>query len=308
LEEVKQPFNISKGKLDDLLGREEFVEIERNPRQKMPKLRPNQRRNSFQEIELGYTEDMVRNETLRCLECGCKAAFDCALRQMATEYEVSPVPFREDRVYYPLDQSHPFIEKDPNKCIMCARCARICNEVQGVGALSFVYRVATVDGYGGSLVETNCESCGQCVASCPVGALVSKNSLRPAHEVKTICSYCGCGCGIYLGVRGSNIVSVRGDVDNPVNKGNLCVKGMFGCDFVNHPNRLTSPLIKQNGEFVKVSWDEALDFVTTRLAKYKGDQFASIASAKCTNEENYLVQKFTRAVMGTNNIDHCARL
>jgi formate dehydrogenase major subunit len=126
--------------------------------------------------------------------------------------------------------------------------------------------------------------------------------------VKTICPYCGCGCGIYLGVRGSNITSVRGDVDNPVNKGNLCVKGRFGCDFVNHPNRLTSPLIKQNGEFVKASWDEALDFVTTRLAKYKGDQFATIASAKCTNEENYLAQKFTRAVMGTNNIDHCARL
>jgi len=251
---------------------------------------------------------MVRRETERCLECGCKAAHDCTLRQLATEYEVSPGAVRRDRYYYPLDKFHPFIERDPNKCISCERCARVCLDVQGVGALSVAYRVGTTEGYAGSLLNTTCVSCGQCIASCPVGALVSKNGMRPAHEVKTICPYCGVGCGIYLGVRGNTIVNVRGDVDNPVNKGNLCVKGRFGYEFVNHPERLTSPLIKQGGGFVEASWEEALDLIASKLAGYKGEQFATISSAKCTNEENYIIQKFARAVMGTNNIDHCARL
>jgi formate dehydrogenase major subunit len=168
--------------------------------------------------------------------------------------------------------------------------------------------VGTVEGYGGPLLNTTCVSCGLCVASCPVGALVAKNEMRSAYEVKTICAYCGVGCGIYLGVRGGVIVNVRGDLDNPVNKGNLCVKGRFGHDYINQPERLTSPLIKRDGEFVEASWEEALDLVASKLASYKGDQFATISSAKCTNEENYVIQKFTRAVMGTNNIDHCARL
>jgi len=308
LVEVKKAFNISKGRLNELVGREEFVQIECKPRRKMPKLRPNERRNNFQEIELGYTEEMAKREAERCLECGCKAARDCTLRQLATEYEVSPVPVRKDRHYYPLDESHPFIERDPNKCIGCERCARICLDVQGIGALSVTYRVGTTEGYGGSLLNTTCVSCGQCVASCPVGALVSKVDLLPTHEVKTICSYCGVGCGIYLGVRGGLVVSARGDVDSPVNKGNLCVKGRFGYDFINHPERLTLPLIKRGGEFAEATWEEALDLVASRLAGYKGEEFAAISSARCTNEENYVLQKFTRAVMGTNNIDHCARL
>ncbi len=305
---VNKPFNISKGELNELVGREEFVQVERKPKRKMPKLRPIERRSNFQEIELGYPEDMAKREAERCLECGCKAVYDCSLRQLATEYEISPVPVRRDRCYYPLDRSHPFIERDSNKCISCERCARICLDVQGIGALSVTYRVGTTEGYGGSLLETTCESCGQCVASCPVGALVAKKSQHPTREVKSICPYCGCGCGIYLGVRGGVIVNVRGDADNPVNKGNLCVKGRFGYDFINHPERLTTPLVRRNGKFTEATWDEALELIASRLANYKGDQFAVISSAKCTNEENYVIQKFTRAVMGTNNIDHCARL
>ena len=141
-----------------------------------------------------------------------------------------------------------------------------------------------------------------------VGALTPKTSQQPSHEVKTVCTYCGCGCGIYLGVRGDRIVSVNGDDDCPINSGTLCVKGRFGYDFINSPERLTAPLIKRNGKFVEAEWDEALDFVAGKLADYRGDQFATISSAKCTNEENYVIQKFTRGVMGTNNIDHCARL
>ncbi len=308
LAQGKRPFNISRGELEELAGHEEFAQVERRPRQKMPQLRPEERRRNFREIELGYTEDLARREAERCLECGCKADSDCALRELATEYEVSSVPASRDRRWYPLDKSHPFIERDPNKCISCKRCVRICNEVQMVGALGFAHRVTAGAGYGGSLLDTACESCGQCVASCPVGALVAKGDVRPASEVKTICPYCGVGCGIHLGVRGRRIVKVRGDEDNPVNRGRLCVKGRFGYDFVNDPERLTSPLIKREGKFVEATWEEALDLIAEKLANYKGDQFAAIASAKCTNEENYIIQKFARAVMGTNNVDHCARL
>lgn len=308
LSRIMNPFNMSKGKLDDLMGKEEFIQVERKLRQKMPNLRPSARRDNFQEIKFGLTEDMAKREAERCLDCGCKAAHDCTLRQLATDYAVSPIPIRVDKYHYQMDKSHPFIERDPNKCISCERCARLCLGVQGVGALSVANRVGTTEGYGGSLLNTTCVSCGLCVSNCPVGALVAKNELKPSREVRTICPYCGVGCGIYLGVRGGVVVSARGDDDNLVNRGNLCVKGRFGYNFINHSERLTSPLIKRGNEFVEVTWDEALDIVANKLGEYKGDRFATVASAKCTNEENYIIQKFTRAVMGTNNIDHCARL
>jgi formate dehydrogenase major subunit len=166
----------------------------------------------------------------------------------------------------------------------------------------------TSTGESNSLLDTPCVSCGLCIASCPVGALVAKQSLEPEYEVKTTCPYCGVGCGIYLGIRGGIVVDARGDFQNPSNRGNTCVKGRFGHAFINHPDRLKTPLIKRNGEFEEASWEETLGLIASRLADYKGDQFAALSSARCTSEENYLFQKFSRGVMGTNNIDHCARL
>jgi formate dehydrogenase major subunit len=158
------------------------------------------------------------------------------------------------------------------------------------------------------MIESRCVSCGECVARCPVGALKTKDSPVPSREVKTTCTYCGVGCGILLGVRGDRIVSVHGDRENQVNKGRLCVKGRFGYEFINHADRLTKPLVRKNGSFVETTWDEALAIVAERLSHYRGERFAALSSAKCTNEDNYVMQKFTRAVMGTNTIDHCARL
>jgi formate dehydrogenase alpha subunit len=211
----------------------------------------------------------------------------------------------------PVDTSNPFFDYDPNKCVLCGICVRTCDELQNINAIDFAFRgfdtkVSTFK--NAPLAESCCESCGECLIRCPTQALQSKQSQDVSREVRTTCAYCGVGCGIYLGVRDNKVVSARGDTDNPINKGSLCVKGRFGNDFINHPDRLTSPLIKKNGKFVEATWDEASELVAKRFAKYKGDSFAVLSSAKCTNEENYIIQKFGRAVMNTNNIDHCARL
>jgi len=158
-------------------------------------------------------------------------------------------------------------------------------------------------------LESFCSSCGECVAHCPVGALIPKETHQPTQEVKTTCPYCGVGCQMSLGIKDEQVIRIRGDRDNDVNRGRLCVKGRFGVvEFVRHKERLTNPLLRQNGKFSQVTWDEALDEVATRLGHYQPDEVAVISSAKCTNEENYVIQKLTRAVLGTQNIDHCARL
>jgi len=235
----------------------------------------------------------------------------CELQKIAAYLGIDQQRFKPLKRPPLIDSSNPFFIRDSGKCILCGKCVRVCDEIQGVSALEVFNdglssKIVTVDDR--PILESICESCGQCVARCPTGALMPKSFNWPAKEEKTICPYCGVGCGIYLGVRGNNVVGVRGDSENTVNRGSLCVKGQFGFDFINHPNRLTSPLIRRNDKLSEAVWDEALDLVASKFGKYKGDEIAVISSAKCSNEENYLIQKFARAVLGTNNIDHCARL
>jgi formate dehydrogenase major subunit len=247
-----------------------------------------------------------------CLSCAQNN--DCQLQRAAAHVGIDPERLRRLRPtteMAPVDDSNPFFVLDPNKCVLCGICVRTCGQLQSVGAIDFASRGydTTVSAFArGRLADSRCESCGECVVRCPVGALTPKKVGNPSREVKTVCPYCGVGCGIHLGVRGGKVVSARGVRESAVNQGRLCVKGRYGHGFVNHPARLTSPLVRKDGKLVKAAWDEALGLVAQKFSQSKGAAFAAVTSAKCTNEENYLVQKFTRAVMGTNSIDHCARL
>ena len=257
-------------------------------------------------------ELLITNHQADCLACVKNNR--CELQRIAAYVGVDAqrlARLRRPERNLPVDRSNPFFDYDPNQCVLCGICVRTCDEIVGVGALDFSFRgfQTVVATFGNQpIVESRCVSCGECVARCPVASLVPKRFQVPSREVKTVCPYCGVGCGLYLGIRGNTIVSVRGDRASPVNQGRLCVKGRFGHEFVHHPERLTAPLVRRNGQFVPVRWDEALDLVAGRLAEYKGEAFFAMASAKCTNEENYVLQKFARQVMGTNNVDHCARL
>ena len=248
--------------------------------------------------------------TERCVTCPKNE--HCELQEIVDYLGVKELPFRRIAKSIPVDSSNPFFDRDLNKCILCGKCVRVCDEILGVGAIDLIYRgyASKIATFGDKpIMDSNCVSCGECVARCPVAALMPRNAERPTEEVKTTCPYCGVGCQMYLGVKNGRVISVRGDRDNNVNKGRLCVKGRFGiAEFIHHPDRLTTPLVRRNGKLTETTWDEALDLVASRLANYKGDEVAVISSARCPNEENYLMQKFARVVLGTNNVDNCARL
>lgn len=215
--------------------------------------------------------------------------------------------------HVPVDDTKSFFILDRDACILCGRCTVACDDVQLIGAIALLgrssaTRVGVVS--DGSLASSVCTSCGQCVAACPTGAIRPKEMPAAAmREVETTCPYCGVGCGIRLRVRPDGRLALMAD-DVPTNRssrGMLCVKGRFGTGFVHAADRVTRPMVRRNGGWQQVSWDEALDTAAEGLVSHRG-RFGALASAKATNEEGYLVQKFVRTVMGTNNIDHCARL
>ncbi len=258
----------------------------------------------------------------------CERSGDCKLQELAYFYGIRENRFIGERRIYTKKDNNPFVEREMEKCILCGQCVRICDEIQGVGAIDFSYRGMKTKITPPFERDLDCEFCGQCVAVCPTGALTGKmwthKGRQNFKEVDTICPYCGCGCNITLHVRRNEVIRVSSKGDT-LNEGWLCPKGRFGYSFIHSPERLTKPLIRIalkerqisnlksqiSDLFKEVSWDEALDYVAMRLkevkSKYGPDSIGGLSSARCTNEENYLFQKFMRAAIGTNNVDHCAR-
>lgn len=247
------------------------------------------------------------------------------LRELMFRYDLNKPEKRYfkpvwQKLGFKVDDTSPVLSYDPAKCIKCFRCIKACDEVQGKNVLSFdergihSYIIAGAGIWG----ESECDGCGECIQLCPTGAIVEKpnrNTIqleKVSKKVVTTCPYCGVGCQIELLVQDGKIVRSNGVEGVSPNDGRLCVKGRFGYEFVHSPDRLTKPLIKRNGKFEEASWDEALDLIATKFneikTKYGSDALAGYASAKCTNEDNYLFQKFIRTVFGTNNIDYCTRL
>jgi len=277
----------------------------------------------------------------------CEANGDCELQDLVYDYGIEWPQHTGTRHSYEIDADpNPFVFIDHNKCVLCGRCVRACSEIQNRDVWNFAqrgFKTKLVAGADQFMLDARCESCGQCVAYCPVGALHDKMSLglgRPNQvaKVRTTCSYCGVGCTFDLNVRDGKIVRVTSSQDSPVNGLSLCVKGRYGYDYVHHADRLTRPLVRSKwlsgveerveaGDWrahdpdspisdpealVETDWDTALDLVADKFTEVKtqhgNDALALMASAKCTNEENYLFNKLTRQILGTNNIDHCARL
>jgi predicted molibdopterin-dependent oxidoreductase YjgC len=267
-----------------------------------------------------WTEFQLKSQQIEDTTDLCPVWGDCQLQDLAFRYQVSGEVFAPTESPYPMENVNPFIVRDFSRCIQCGRCVQACNDVQVNQAIHYGYRGADtkiVAAGDRPYRDSDCVFCGECVQACPVGALVEKDAryrVRPweTEKVRTTCSYCGVGCQLYLHVEDNQVVKVTGVEDVGPNYGSLCVKGRFGFDFVNSPDRLTTPLIKENGQFRDASWNEALDLVARKFGEIKSengsDSLAVLTSARITNEENYIAQKFCRAVLQTNSVDHCARL
>lgn len=262
---------------------------------------------------------LLSNHKLECFSCGKNG--DCQLQQYALDYGIDATSFTEGKRMpcHQEDTSNPFFSYDPEKCIMCRRCARVCQLRQGRDVLSIANRgfeTKMMPSYGQAFDQSICESCGNCVSSCPTGALTAKDTKEyrkwETQKIPTTCPHCGTGCQMNLLVKNNRLVGVE-PIDGPANKNLLCVKGKFASyKFVGSGDRLTEPLIKRNGIFEPASWEEALTLVSSKFNGIKAengpDALAGFSCSRATNEDNYVFQKMVRAAFGTNNVDNCARV
>ncbi|MEW6108188.1 MAG: NADH-quinone oxidoreductase subunit NuoG [Nitrospirota bacterium] len=267
------------------------------------------------DVRRGILEFLLINHPLDCPYCD--KAGECELQDLVEKYGPTRGRFKEKKRKVPEVLEDPIIVRNMERCVVCTRCVRMCEGVQGASAIAVMNRGghSHIEPFSGGRYE--CEYCGNCVSVCPVGAIMSRlhrHSYRPwqvKEKTETICPYCGVGCTVVAQVRDDSIKRVIPKIGSVVNNGMLCSRGRFGYEFVGSSERLTSPLIKKNGILEESTWEEAISLVAKRLGEIKnehgGNAIAGIASPRCTNEDNYIFQKFMRVVLGTNNIDSTAR-
>ena len=272
-----------------------------------------------QALRKNIVELVLTDHPLDCLTCEVNG--NCQLQDVAASVGIRAVRYwdgGETHLDREKDLSHAYMRMDLSKCINCARCVRACDEIQGEFVLGMQGR-----GFNSKIIKDNdvlfgdssCVSCGACAETCPTAAISDRfqsKAIKADKTVRTVCSYCGVGCNLDVSVKGREVLSIRAPWDAEVNKGHTCLKGRYAFGFYKHPERLRTPLIRRGGTLVEASWEEAYDYIATRLSEiktqYGADAIGGISSSRCTNEENFLMQKFIRAVVGTNNIDCCARV
>ncbi|MCK0177685.1 formate dehydrogenase subunit alpha [Flavobacteriaceae bacterium S0862] len=269
-------------------------------------------------LRKNIVELVLTDHPLDCLTCEVNG--NCELQTVAAQVGIRDVRYPEgdNHLYRMKDLSHPYMTSDLSKCINCYRCVRACDEVQGEFVLSMSGRgfdSKIIKGLDNSFMDSDCVSCGACSQACPTSAIsdvFQSKAIQATDTTRTICTYCGVGCNLEVSTSNGEILSIQAPYDAEVNQGHTCLKGRYAFKFYDHPERLNSPMIKRNGQFEKVSWDEVYDYIANKLTGFKEefgpDSMAGISSSRCTNEENYLMQKFYRAVINTNNIDGCARV
>ena len=298
----------------------------------MPGLVVHTQTERLKKLRKGVMELYISDHPLDCLTCAANG--DCELQDMAGAVGLRDVRYGYDGenhvfaktngqanpAWLPIDESNPYFSYEPSKCIVCSRCVRACEEVQGTFALTisgrgFDSRVSA--GMNESFLGSECVSCGACVQACPTATLTEKSVIeigQPEHSVITTCAYCGVGCSFKAEMRGEEVIRMVPYKDGKANRGHSCVKGRFAYGYATHKERILKPMIREsiNDPWREVSWDEALGFAAAKFKgiqqKYGRDAVGGITSSRCTNEETYLVQKLIRAGFGNNNVDTCARV
>jgi formate dehydrogenase major subunit len=266
-------------------------------------------------IELVLTD--YDTERLKKEDHGANELYN-VVQQIGFDIDSVRYPKGKNHLDTPVDRSHPYMVSDLSACISCYRCVRACDEVQGEFVLTMAGRGFDnhiVKGTNESFKDSDCVSCGACAQACPTSAItdVFKSKETKADDVvRSVCTYCGVGCNLEVKVKDKKVVAITAPYDAESNQGHTCLKGRYAFHFYDHPERLLTPLIRKNGELVPATWDEAYDYIVDRFAdiveKHGPDALAGVSSARCPNEENYLMQKFFRVQVGTNNIDSCARV